>query len=160
MNAAADRRNWMRTLMVYVVASVPTGVMVVPDGDDAAPPTGQAQWVRVQVDDVTARGAGLRGANRTAERRLLVTADCFTRGAQLDGVSAVDAIDGLAAAVCSALTNLSLPLKDYVSDGTGATTIANAPLRTIEPATVRPLPSIAGIQRRQVLAPAVIIHEV
>ncbi|MFA9272133.1 MAG: hypothetical protein ACEQSX_15535 [Baekduiaceae bacterium] len=157
MNAAADRRNWIRTLMVYIVASVPVDVMVVPDGDDTAPPTGQGQWVRVQLDDVTARGVGLRSTNRIAERRLLVTADCFARGTQLDGVSTVDAIDGLAATVCHALTNMSLPLKDYVGDGS---TLAGSPLRTIDPATIRPLPSIAGIQRRQVLAPAVLIHEV
>lgn len=162
MNAAADRRNWIRTLMVYVCGAVPVDTMVVPDGDDTAPPTGEAQWIRVQVDDARATGAGFRGAgqNRLADRRLLVTVDCFARGTQLDGTTAVDRVEGIAATVGHALTNVALPLKDYVSDPSGATSLSDAPLRFIEPATVRSLPSIAGIQRRQVLAPAVLHHEV
>lgn len=162
MNAAADRRNWIRTLMVYVCGAVPVDTMVVPDGDDTAPPTGEAQWIRVQVDDITARGAGFRGAahDRIADRRLLVTVDCFARGTQLDGTTAVDRVEGIAAKMGNLLTNAALPLKDYVADPTGATALSDAPIRFIEPATVRPLPSIAGIQRRQVLAPAVLHHEV
>ena len=157
--AAADRRNWIRTLMVYLTAALP-GVMVVPDGDDMSPPPSTSAWVRVTVQDARAVMAGRRSGKRVADQRLLVTADVFTRGTQLDGSSVVDAVEGLASLAQSALTAADLPLKDYVADASGSTTIADVALRFVEPAQVRALPSLSAIQRRQVSATALLIHEV
>lgn len=159
MHAAGDIRNRDRTLMVWLTA-LNLGAQLVPPGDDTAPTDAHAKWVRVQVDEVLAAGAGFRSTGtRVTASQLLVTLDVFVRGQQLGEVS-VDGADDLAGRLRSSLTAASLPLLDLVADASGGTTLAGCAIRFYDPPTVRPLPPVSGIQRRQVLAPAIYLHEV
>ena len=158
MSAAADNRNRDRTLMVWLTGIMP-GVTLVPPGDESAPIPADPRWVRVQVDEVSSALAGYRGGNRVVSSQILVTLDVFTRGQQL-GEAQVDGADAVASTLRSSLTAASLPLVDYVADATGATTLAGCTIRFASPPTVRSAPSASGVQRRQVLAPAIYLHEV
>lgn len=159
MNAAGDIRNRDRTLMVWLTA-LNLGAQLVPPGDDTAPTDAQAKWVRVQVDETSAAAGGFRAnGTRVTVSQILVTLDVFVRGQHLGEVS-VDGADALASSLRSSLTASSLPLLDLVADATGGTTLAGCAIRFSEPPTVRPLPAVSGVQRRQVLAPAIYLHEV
>lgn len=158
MHAAADIRNRDRTLMRYL-AGLNLAADIVPPGDDTAPGESVNAWLRVQVDQVAGTQAGTAGANHRVEEQVLVTVDVFCRGQRLGKVQ-VDEVDGLAGQVRSALTAASLPLLDLVADATGATTLAGSALTFHTPPTVRPLPAVSGVQRRQVLARAAFLHEV
>lgn len=159
MTAATDRRNWIRSLMVDLAAAMPD-VQLIPDGDDQAPTASPATWVRVTVQDASADAAGQRGGAHVARRKLMVTADVFRRGLALDGTSAVDDVEGIAARVSGALSQRSIPVRDYVANPAGAPPIWSTALRFVTPATVSAPASLSGIQRRQVTATAVLLHEV
>ena len=156
MHASAFRANAARTIAVAIAAANLGGALLIPDGDDRAPGEDVGSFVRLTVDQPTSSPAGRYSASlRGARVDLMVTVECYTRGNSDGRTLAVDAVQILADRVADALTYTDLPLKDYVSDPTGATSISGHAVRFITPASVRRLDPVDGYQRRHVEASAV-----
>lgn len=152
MNASADRRNVLRTLMVYLCAANIGTSVIIPPGDDRVPDIGTPSWVRVSFQDIAAVQSGRQAGDHMVRQDALVSVDCFTPSLATQLVGSVDDVDGIASRVASALRFRDLPLKDYVSDASGATAITGAALRNMAPPTILTPAPVEGYQRRTVQA--------
>ena len=160
MTPSEDRRNALRTIMVHLTAAL--GIEVIPNDDQRAPSVGASTWARILVNDIDGRFSGRSSGVRRTRQDFLVTVDIFGRSNDSAQASATDALDRVASIAYSELVYASLPLKDYVTDPSGATTLAGLVIRNIQPPTPRFPPASDGYSRRMVEAPMYlhILHEV
>lgn len=156
MHASADLRNVERSVLV-ALNSASVGAPIVPDGDEkfdtsTATATG---FVRVSFRSLPEVPQGRvvdSGTTYQAVRAsALLVAECFGQGNAGDG-STVDALDGLASKVAHAIRYANVAVKDYVTDPTGATSIAGVVCRFVRPPEVQRVPPSDGWHRRIVLA--------
>jgi hypothetical protein len=156
MTASERLQNMQRTVLVALVAALPWAV--VPATDEKFDTSSVPAFVRVQFqglgDESVGRVVDSGTRYRATEMRSLVVAECYARGTQTEEGSVVDLVERMADTVASALRYANLPLKDYVTDPTGGTSVSNVAIRFIEPPRVRALPSEDGWARRIVQAPA------
>lgn len=151
IHASERRRNAVRTLMSTLAAADLGGALLVPDGDETTPGEDVGTWVRVTCTDAGDTYAGrVDTTYRATRHEVIVTAECYARAPLDRPLGAVDDVDGVAEQVAQVLRYLDLPLKDYVGDPSGATTVAGVALRFVQPPVTRRLPPVDGYQRRVV----------
>lgn len=150
IHASERRRNVIRTILMALSVLDLGGAVLVPDGDERGPANDTASWVRLTVLDQAARYSGrLDGAQVTRET-LAVAVECYVKGSQFSDVAQIDAVDEVAERVAFALRYAAWPLKDYVSDPTGATAVDGVVIRCLTPPRTVRLPPLDGYQRRMV----------
>lgn len=151
MLPSADRRNVIRSLMVYLCAANLGTALIIPPGDERTPGAGTPSWVRVSFQDVAAALSGHESGDRMIRQEALVSVECFTADLATQQAGAVDDVEGIASRAASTLSGCALPILDYVTDATGGTS-ASAVLRNIVPPTVITPAPADGYQRRTVQA--------
>ena len=148
MHPSAQNTNAERSLMAWLQAG---GINVLPEDATRANSDDATSFVRVYMEEGPEEISGHRTAGYHAARvPLQVRCQCFARGA--DGTSgAVDAASQLADLVADRLRMATVPILDYLTDPTGATSTGERLQSTTLPSRI-PLPSTEGWARRQVSA--------
>lgn len=148
MHPSAQNTNAERSLMAWLQAG---GINVLPEDATRANSDDATSFVRVYMEEGPEEISGHRTAGYHAARvPLQVRCQCFARGA--DGTSgAVDAASQLADLVADRLRMATVPILDYLTDPTGATSAGERLQSTTLPSRI-PLPSTEGWARRQVSA--------
>lgn len=148
MHSSAHNTNAERSLMAWLQAG---GINVLPEDATRANSDDSTSFVRVSMEEGPEEISGHRTADHHAARvPLQVRCQCFARGA--DGTSgAVDAASQLADVVAARLRMATVPILDYLTDPTGATSTGERLQSTTLPSRI-PLPSTEGWARRQVSA--------
>mgnify|MGYP003508425671 FL=1 len=148
MHPSAQNTNAERSLMAWLQAG---GINVLPEDATRANSDDTTSFVRVYMEEGPEEISGHRTAEYHAARvPLQVRCQCFARGA--DGTSgAVDAASQLADVVADRLRMATVPILDYLTDPTGATSTGERLQSTTLPSRI-PLPSTEGWARRQVSA--------
>ena len=146
MHPSAQNTNAERSLMAWLQAG---GINVLPEDATRANSDDATSFVRVYMEEGPEEISGHRTATYHAARvPLQVRCQCFARGA--DGTSgAVDAASQLADLVADRLRMATIPILDYLTDPTGATSTGERLQSTTLPSRI-PLPSTEGWARRQV----------
>lgn len=152
IHASQRERNIIRSLMVALMAIDLAGALLLADGDERAPGTDVASWVRVSLLPLSASDLGRAGGVLTTREDILVSCEVWHRGAQFDGASQVDAVEAPVEALKHFFTARNVALCDYVTDPTGGTPIVGATLRFFTPPIRRWVAPSDGYQRRLVLA--------
>lgn len=153
MHASADIRNTKRTILAALIAAN-IGAPIVPDGDERFSSADTDRYVRIRIEPLPGTPAGRVGGKRAQRMPILVFGDCYVRGSAADGTVKIDEVDGLASRVEHALRLANLPLVDYVTDPTGATSVSGVAIRFTQPPVMRTPAPVDGWQRRFVEAPA------
>lgn len=151
MTPSADRRNVIRSLMVYLCAANLGAALVIPPGDERTPDAGTASWVRVSLQDVVAAISGYESGDRMIRQEALVSVECFVSSLATEQTGSTDAVEYIASRAVDALQTRDILIRDYVTDSTGAT-LASAVLRVSAPPTVLTPAPVEGYQRRTVQA--------
>lgn len=149
IHASERRVNVVRTLMVALAAASLDGALLVPDGDDTAPPAGARRWARVTCHSTGSTFAGRVNTLRATREDMLVTVECFARSTMDEAMGAVDEVDNLADLVENKLRYLDLPLVNYVADASGSTVVSGVAVRFGSTQSKR-LPPSEGYHRRMV----------
>lgn len=150
-HASEDPRNVERTVLVALAAQA-SGWVVAPDGDEKFLTASVDRFIRPTFlyPTPSATGRIIDSSTRFRASRMPVMAmiEVYARGSAAGEGSTVDDVVGMAGKVAHTLAYADFPLKDYVTDPTGSTTIAGACVRFPGPAEIQRLPPDDGWQRR------------
>jgi hypothetical protein len=153
MTPSEQLRNAERTVLAYLAAT-PLPWPLVPVNDARFNSATVPAFVRVQFQGLGDEPAGRVDGVHATLMRTLVTAECYARASDADEGSTIDLVDQMADTVASRLRCVKVPMKDYVTDPTGATSAGDVAIQFNDPPRIRALAPDAGWCRKTVSAPA------
>lgn len=153
IHASAQLRNVERTVMAHLAGAALPWPLVPADDEkfDAARVPG---FVRVSMRGMPAEHVGRLSGDKATRETIEVQAECYARGTAAEEPGTVDLASRMGETVAHRLRYANLPLVDYVTDPTGATTVANHAVRFVRPPSIVAPPPDAGWRRRIVTAEA------